>query len=188
MLRASIAIAALLAASAALAQDADEPKGFYFGGGLTETRFDADDFDVSDVDDIDDKDNSWKVIAGYRFVPQFAAEANYVDFGEATAPSLIPGTQGFASEARALALYGVGMLPVPYFDLFVKAGAAQIDAKQSGPGLNVDDDTTEFAYGAGAQARFGALGIRLEYEKFDTDVVGDLDLLSLGATFTFPTS
>jgi hypothetical protein len=24
-----------------------------------------------------------------------------------------------------------------------------------------------------------------EYEKFDTDVVGDLDLLSLGATYKF---
>jgi hypothetical protein len=185
MLRAGIAgLAVLLASSAAIAQDAEDAKGFYFGGGITQTRFDEDNFSVAEVDD---EDNSWKVIAGYRFMPQFAVEANYVDFGEATAPSLIPGTAGFANEAQALALYGVGMIPVPYFDLFVKAGAAQLDAKQTGPIGDVDDDVTEFAYGAGAQARFGNFGLRLEYEKFDTDLIGDLDLLSLGATFTFPT-
>jgi hypothetical protein len=185
MMRAAIAgLAVLLASPFAFAQEPEEATGFYFGGGVTQTRFDEDQFDV---DDVDDEDNSWKVIAGYRFIPEFAIEGNYVDFGEASAPALVPGTAGFASEAQAFALYGVGMIPVPYFDLFVKAGAAQIDAEQTTPIGNADDDVTEFAYGAGAQARFGNLGVRLEYEKFDTDLIGDLDLLSLSATFTFPT-
>ena len=29
------------------------------------------------------------------------------------------------------------------------------------------------------------LGIHAEYEKFDTDVVGDLDLITVGATYSF---
>jgi predicted porin len=184
MLRAGIAgLAVLLASSAAIAQeDADEAKGFYFGGGITQTRFDADNFDAGD---IDDEDNSWKVIAGYRFAPAFAAEANYVDFGEATAGSLVPGVAGSSAEAQAISAFAVGMIPVPWFDLFAKVGAAQIDAELIGPSA-ADDDTTEFAYGAGAQARLGNLGIRAEYEKFDTDLIGDLDLISLSATFTFP--
>ena len=60
------------------------------GAGITQSRWDADNFDV---DDLDDEDNSWKAIAGYRFNPN--------------------------------------------------------------------------------------------YEKFDTDVVGDLDLITLGATYSF---
>ncbi len=31
----------------------------------------------------------------------------------------------------------------------------------------------------------GAFALRAEYEKFDTDVVGDLDLISVGFTYTF---
>ncbi len=37
----------------------------------------------------------------------------------------------------------------------------------------------------GARWRIQNFGVQLEYEKFDTDVVGDLDLLSLGVTYTF---
>ncbi len=31
----------------------------------------------------------------------------------------------------------------------------------------------------------GHLGLRAEYEKLDTDVIGDLDVISVGFTFTF---
>ncbi len=48
-----------------------------------------------------------------------------------------------------------------------------------------EDKETELAYGAGVQFNLGNLGLRAEYEKFDTDVVGDLDVISIGATYTF---
>ncbi len=48
-----------------------------------------------------------------------------------------------------------------------------------------DDKSTEFAYGLGVQWNLGNLGLRAEYEKYDTDVIGDLDVISLGAVFTF---
>ena len=49
-----------------------------------------------------------------------------------------------------------------------------------------NDDDTEFAYGAGVRLRLMEnFAINAEYEKFDTDVVGDLDLITLGATYSF---
>lgn len=185
MLRTGITALLLLASSGvALAQDPQDSRGFYFGGGITQTRFDEDNFSLADVDD---EDNSWKAIAGYRVAPPFAIEANYVDFGEARAASLVPGIPESRAEAKAIAAYAVGMVPMPWFDLYAKAGAARIDAELTDAANSItrDDDTTEFAYGGGAQARFGNFALRAEYEKFDTDIVGDLDLISLSGTYTF---
>jgi hypothetical protein len=177
----TLMVGASLVGSAAFAQDQDVVKGFYAGGAITQARFDDENFSL---DDVDDEDNSWKVIAGYRFHENFAAEASYIDFGELSAQQLV-GTGSFTAEAKGLSLFAVGLIPVPYVDLFAKIGAAKIDSKTRGLVTNFDDDTTEFAYGAGAQWRWRNLAVRAEYEKFDTDIIGDLDLISLGATYTF---
>jgi opacity protein-like surface antigen len=170
-----------LAGTAAVAQDEDVVRGLYLGGAITQSRFDEDNFSLADVDD---EDNSWKVVGGYRFNENFAFEANYVDFGEMSAP-LLTGVGPFTAEAKGFSAFAVGMIPVPYVDLYAKLGAAQIDAETQGLTDDLDDDTTEFAYGAGAQWRWRNLAVRAEYEKFDTDIVGDLDLISVGATYTF---
>jgi hypothetical protein len=170
-----------LVGGTALAQDQDVVKGFYAGGAITQARFDDDNFSLADVDD---EDNSWKVIGGYRFHENFGAELSYVDFGELSAQQLT-GTGSFSAEAKGLTAFAVGFIPVPYVDLFAKIGVAKIDAKTRGLVTNFDDNTTEFAYGAGAQWRWRNLAVRAEYEKFDTDIIGDLDLISLGATYTF---
>jgi OOP family OmpA-OmpF porin len=185
MSRIWIATLALLgtsfAGSAAMAQDEDIVTGFYLGGAITQARFDDENFSL---DDVDDEDNSWKVVGGYRFHQNFAVEASYVDFGELSARSLV-GAGPFSAEAKGFTAFFVGMVPVPYFDLYAKLGAAQIDAETQGLATNFDDDTTEFAYGAGAQWRWRNIAVRAEYEKFDTDIIGDLDLISVGATYTF---
>lgn len=172
---------ALLGTGSAIAQDTQIEPGFYLGAGLTQSRFDADNFDV---DDIDDEDNSWKAIAGYRFNPNFGVEANYIDFGETSAP-VTPLGERFDAEAKGFALYAVGTIPVSMFDLYAKAGAARIDGEGRFGDVAFDDDDTEFAYGAGVRLRLQNFGIHAEYEKFDTDVVGDLDLISIGATYSF---
>jgi OOP family OmpA-OmpF porin len=184
MSRKTLALALLLSSSftgAAIAQESDVIRGFYLGGAITQARFDDENFSL---DDVDDEDNSWKVIGGYRFMENFAVEASYIDFGEMSA-RLLTGTGPFSAEAKGFAAFAVGLIPVPYVDLFAKVGAAQIDAETSGLPANFDDDTTEFAYGAGAQWRWRNLAVRAEYEKFDTDIIGDLDLISVGATYTF---
>jgi OOP family OmpA-OmpF porin len=155
--------------------------GFYAGASISQARFDDDEFEF---DALDDEDDTWKVVAGYRFNDKFALEGSYIDFGEAAAPFGL-GLNPVAAEAKGIAVQAVGMLPVPYVDLFAKVGVARMDAEGTGGDTAIDDQTTEFAYGAGAQWRWKNLALRAEYEKFDTDAIGDLDLISLGATYTF---
>ncbi len=186
MRNSTLALAILVAAQlplagAAFAQDSDVATGFYAGGGLNQSRFQADNFSVAD---IDKEDNSWKVIAGFRFNPNMALEANYIDFGKATSPSVAIGGP-FGAEAEAFALYAVGYWPIGSLDLYAKLGAAQIDAKGSVAAVLFKDSATELAYGAGLQYRWGNLAARAEYEKYNTDIVGDLDLITIGLTYTF---
>jgi OOP family OmpA-OmpF porin len=166
-----------------LAQAAEStvPTGFYLGGGITQSRWDGDEFSV---DDLDEEDNSWKVVAGYRFNDNFAIEGNYVDFGEAQAPAP-PLGEPFNAEAKAFSLFAVGLIPAGPFDFYGKVGAARIDGEGRFASVLFEDQATEFAYGAGVRWRLGGFGINAEYEKYDTDVVGDLDLITLGVSYTF---
>jgi hypothetical protein len=171
----------LLGSTAVLAQDAEPQTGFYLGGGLTQSRFDNDDFDV---DDIDNEDNSWKAILGARPHRNFAIEANYVNFGEATQPS-VPAGGPFEADADGYALFAMGIAPLGPIELYGKLGISRIDSDGNVGAVFFEDEATEMAYGAGIQFRIGALGLRAEYEKYDTDVIGDLDLITVGLTYTF---
>jgi OOP family OmpA-OmpF porin len=168
----------LLLSAPVFALAVDAPLGLYVGGGITQSRFDANTFSV------DNKDKSWKAILGFRIVENFSMEANYVDFGNATAPAaplglLVP------TEAIATSLFLVGTLPLQWLDLYAKAGAARTQAKGSSLGLPFNESSTKFAYGAGLAWRLDRLGIRAEYEKYTTDSVQDLDLITLAITYTF---
>ena len=173
--------AVLLGSAGVYAADAEPQTGFYLGAGLTQSRFDNNDFDI---DDIDDEDNSWKAIIGARPHRNFAVEANYVNFGKSTAPSTSPGGP-FKADADGYALFALGIAPVGPVELYGKLGVARIDAKGNAGAVLFEDKATELAYGAGVQFRLGSLGLRAEYEKYDTDVVGDLDLITVGLTYTF---
>jgi hypothetical protein len=173
--------AGLLAGTTAFAQAAEPQTGFYLGAGLTQSRFDNDDFDV---DDIDNEDNSWKAILGARPHKNFAFEANYVNFGKSTQPSVSAGGP-FRADADGYALFALGIAPVGPIELYGKLGVSRIDAKGNVDAVLFEDHATEFAYGAGLQFRLGGLGLRAEYEKYDTDRVGDLDLITVGVTYTF---
>jgi Outer membrane protein beta-barrel domain len=177
----SAAVLAAMASTSVLAQDAAPGTGFYVGAALTQSRFDSNNFAVSD---IDNEDNSWKAIVGVRMMPQLAFEANYINFGKSTAPSVSAGGP-FVADADGFALYGVGLMPVGPVELFLKAGVSRIDAKGNVGAVFYEDKATQFAYGGGVQLRLGSFALRAEYEKFNTDVIGDLDLISVGFTYTF---
>jgi hypothetical protein len=178
-----MALGSLACVTTVNAQSSDEPtKGLYIGGAAGQARFD----DNFDIGDLDREDTSWKALAGWRFADQFSLEATYIDFGDSTSPGAL-GLTPFAQEAKAFALQAVGYIPIPYVDLFAKVGAARIDAEGGGNGLaRQNDKSTDFAFGWGAQYRWKSLAIRAEYERFDTNVIGDLDLVSLGVTYTLP--
>jgi hypothetical protein len=181
-MRKSVKYASTLAALAAFAMSgAVAAEGFYVGASGLQSRFDSDDFAVEDVDE---EDTGWKIFAGIRPNSGFGIEAAFTQFGEAEAPAVAVGGP-FEAKAQAFSLFGVGYLPVGPVDLFLKAGAARIDAEGNVGAVFFDDEEIEFAYGVGVQFNLGRLGLRAEYEKFDTDVIGDLDVISLGVAISF---
>jgi hypothetical protein len=154
--------------AAAMAGDVDVPKGFYAGGAISQAQVDSD-FGYT-LSNGDDEVDGWKVIGGWRPHDNFAIEANYFDFGD---------------QVEGFSVFAVGLFPVSRVDLFAKAGLASVDIA---PFDYFDDNSTELAYGAGAQLRFDNLAIRAEYERLDLERLGDLNLISLGATYTFGTT
>jgi OOP family OmpA-OmpF porin len=159
-------------------------EGFYIGGAAQQSHFDSSQFDV---EDIDNDDYGWKAIAGFRFTPNFALEGTYTDFGKENAPSAAVGGP-FEADAEAFSVYGLALFPLGPVDLFAKAGASRIDSKGNVGAVFFKDHDTVFAYGAGIQLGMGNLALRADYEKYDTDVVGDLDAIMVGLTYTFPST
>jgi hypothetical protein len=169
-----------LGASAAQADD----DLFYVGAGVSRNQ-------ISDItnntlyySDIDK--TSWKVLGGFRPISFVGVEADYMNLGGES--STFFGARYAHSDSKAFAAYGVGFLPVPvpYLDLFVKAGAARWELQGSSsypnsPLFYFSTNGTSFAWGAGAQVHLGMIGARLEYEKFNVTNTGGAGIVSLDA-------
>ena len=178
----AIASALLLGALGVSAAQAATPVlGPYIGGSATQSRFDTDNFELSDVDD---EDTGWKAFVGWRFAPFFAVEGGYTDFGQsdATADQL---PDDFRLKVKGASVFGVGIIPIGPVELFGKAGGARLKVNGIYGDDRFRDSETNFAYGAGVSLAFGNVGVRAEYENFDADDAGHLDLISLGLTYTF---
>ncbi len=179
----AVALAAplMVLAAQANAQVIDPPEVLYVGGAITQSKFASGNFDG---DDFDDKDHGWKATLGYRFNRSFGVEGGFVYFGESTAQSASVGGP-FLAESRALTAFAVGFIPLGPLDLLGKIGLGRVDAQGNVGTLEYDERQNKLAYGVGAQRRRDRFAVRAEYEKFDTDVIGDIDMISLGLTYTF---
>ncbi|MEP7243883.1 MAG: outer membrane beta-barrel protein [Gammaproteobacteria bacterium] len=169
----------------AAAQAADN--GFYLGAGVVQSKLDnvGNDFNSGNLNDFKLDDTSYKLIAGFRPIDLFAVELNYTDLGSERKNA---GGVQFSADGKAYAAYAVGFLPIPIIDVYAKAGLVRYETNASadGPlGFRFDTKGTKFGYGAGVQAHLGSLAGRLEYEKFDVDHTDGVELLTLGATWTF---
>lgn len=171
----------------AVASAADN--GFYLGAGAARSKFDLD-------NPLDSKDTGYKLIAGLRLLDSFGVELNYADFGKATVPT------GIACEAlvgvdcpdttkvkgTATTAFAVGFLDFPLVDLFAKLGVSLSNGKVRGVNLSSfkeSDKNTDVVWGLGAQAHFGSLGARAEYERFKLFGDRKLDLISVSLLYTF---
>ena len=172
-----------LALVGSVAQAADN--GVYLGAGVSDAK-------LKDVlgtnSDLNLDNTAWKIIAGFRPIDLFAVEANYMDFGSVTRD--FGGVGSARADAKAFAAYAVGFLPipVPFLDVYGKAGFARTELNGSTSGVALtrfDKKDTEFAWGGGAQVRFSSLAVRLEYDNIDVKNTGGLDLYTLGVTWTF---
>ncbi len=172
-----------LGATAAHAQLPDA----YVGAGVTQARIDnifgsGADFDLNNT--------AWKLFAGVKPLPFLGVEANYMDLGSDTHRF---GFAGFSDRAHAdghaFSAFAVGFvpLPIPFVDVFAKAGLARWDLSGHTDSslFAIDDHGTDFAWGLGAQTRFGALGLRLEYEQFNVRNTDGAKTVSLDASFHF---
>lgn len=176
-----------LALAAGVAQ-ADSPT-FYFGAGISRNQLSGISNAGTDYSDI--SKDSWKVFAGFRPLSFIAGELDYMDMGSGT--STFGNGNTTTSKAKAFAGYAVGFLPipVPYLDLFAKAGLARYQLDGSGtaaggvPLLSFTTKSTEFAWGGGAQVHFGNFGARLEYENFNMTNTSGAGIVSLSLMLNF---
>jgi opacity protein-like surface antigen len=196
------AVAACGISAAALA---DEPLGIYVGAGLGESQIRSDDGSYGLPSYYNDYQTAWKVLIGFRPIHIVGIEASYIDFGQPARHHGINdiNVSGTDSHPTAPALFAVGYLPIPipYLDIFAKAGAARLttDVTQftqqpcvSGgpcpyfvPTSRQNETFTKFAYGAGVQSKFPfGLTLRAEYERISSQF-GDPDALMVSAIWSF---
>jgi hypothetical protein len=148
----------------------------------------------------------WEGFAGIRPLPFVGAEAEYIDFGSSGSTNVyrIPAPYSGITHPTATALFAVGYLPIPlpYLDVFAKAGVAELRSNVNisgvlgacGPGCDpvyldnfessVKGTYARPAYGAGLQIRLGSFALRTTYERISVNT-GDPDLLSLGVSWLF---
>jgi opacity protein-like surface antigen len=182
---------------------AEDSAGLYLGGsfGLSHVRSEG---DVCCVDwRFSRSFYGWSALAGVRPLPYLGFEAAYIDFGRTSGPKPGSFAGSFAehSSQKAAAVFAVGYLPLSRsnVDVYGKLGAARLRTDVQityGPfscpayfdcaPVTVEQDhwSTNLAYGAGVQGKWGPLVVRGEYERINAGG-GDPDLLSLGAIWRF---
>jgi OmpA-OmpF porin, OOP family len=148
--------AAVLVSAGAFAQPA--VPSFYVGGEVGQS-------DVANEDDI-----GFKILGGYQFHRNIAAELGY---GMLFDKSDV--------EVTAIELVGVGMFPIAnQFSLIGKLGLANVEA--DGPGGS--EDKTEITWGIGVQFDVSRnLGVRALWQRYETDEA--LDWIAIGAVWRF---
>jgi len=182
--------------------------GFYvgaeFGSGKSSTYIPTWEGSVP----VDNSAAGWSVFTGLRPNRYFGAELSYTDFGTLHRNNLDAGMGSviYKAEANRSAYggYAVGYLPVipNRWDLFAKVGYAGLVTSTHSLGnyLNVYVDgsaapigtasfssrqqASGFAFGFGSQYRFGALGVRAQYQGV-TASGATPSLVSLGAFWNF---
>jgi hypothetical protein len=184
--RTALAVGAFAAVLGGLAGFAHADNGPYVGVGATQTEVD----DISGLD-LHLHNSVPKWIAGYRFADFFGVEVNYANLGAQDAALLGSYSLGYAhADANEFSAYAMGYLPLPFVDLFAKAGLMRwqlaSNAEIGGvPIYSIDDNGLEFAEGLGGQLSFGPFAPRLEWEHSNLPYTHGLNLWTLGLTFTF---
>ena len=182
----ALGIVSLWAGTAAHADDT----GIYAGLSVGQAKTDFSDDGLDEL--FDGKDTAFKLFLGYRVLDWVGFEAGYVDLGEITLKGSQPGVTQFRLEEAGFNVFGVVYWDIAPVDLFAKAGfmVSQVHARTNtvfGPFDN-SENSTDLAWGVGAQLRFDKLAVRLEYERFDLDAGSGFespDMVSLGASWTF---
>jgi hypothetical protein len=154
----------------------------YVGAGISDNKLEDIGDSLSHIHDA-----SWKLLGGTRPRRWLAVEGDYLDLGSHT-DQYFGGTGSVHSDAQAFAAYAVGFLPlpIPFLDIYGKAGLANWRLHQDtnlAPGdfFHYSDNGTDFAWGVGGQVHFGNVGARLEHESFSVANTSGAKVISLDA-------
>jgi opacity protein-like surface antigen len=172
--------------------------GLYAGAGVGESTVRSDyGFDPDYPTDSHPHHTAYKVMVGIRPIPFVGAEAEYIDFGHPSSADNYSTTSFYEADShpKAGVVSAVGYFPLPFFDVFAKAGVARLETN-----INTYSETdcgecaptlirqnawqTKPAYGAGVQAHFLGLAVRGEYDRISSSF-GDPDAWMVSATWTF---
>jgi opacity protein-like surface antigen len=164
--------------------------GFYVGGALGQAKLKDWCSGGSGLVACDDKDTAWKILAGYQFHRNFAAEVQYMDLGTVSATGNFPpfGTVGVSADNTSWSASLLGILPLgSAFSLFGKLGIERIDQKSSvgfaGAAGSDKGSDSGVLFGVGAKlALTRSLRLRAEWERGDTL---KSEVVSLGAEWRF---
>jgi len=186
-IRAEHGLAGLLAAGLALGAmqaHAEDKTGFYVGLGVGNASVQdrVGNGELGHVN-FNGDDTSFKVLAGYMFIPWLGLELAYHDFGSPNDTLKNIGAKAEVEDATAWSGELIAQLPLGPVDIFAKGGIVSYDAKIKvrGEEGNFQDspDGEEAILGAGAQFNIGPFAIRGEYEYLD--IVDGVDLFTLSA-------
>lgn len=161
---------------------AGSDSGLYIGGSIGQSSAEAD-FDLGESSfKVDDDDNGYKIFFGYNFgvlpLLDLGIEADYRDYGTF-------GGNNVDTSVDSSELFGIVGLTLGPVGLFGKIGYSDTSLETGFDNFDINDSESATAYGLGAKINLGAFGIRAEYETLDLDVVDDLNMFSIGASYTF---
>lgn len=152
--------------------------GLYLGAGVGQIEGDR---------DFDDDAGTAKLFAGYNFgwLPflDLGAELSYMDGGKLH--GRVDG-HGASLEVDSWQAMGIAGLSLGPFGVYGKAGMAGWDAERRGNG-NIDHnyDGHDPVYGIGVRLKLFDVTGRLEFERIDTDDIGNIDSLVGSVIYTF---
>lgn len=186
------ALICALTSTAALAAD---PLGLYLGVGVGQAHVREDDGPNGPLN-FNRTDVAWDAFVGLHPLPFIGAELQYLDFGNPTARA---GAYEVSSSARGPAAFVTATAPLPFVDLYAKAGIGRLQsAITEDTSLAIfcsvghpdcrharsDSTATRFGWGLGLQFKLSSVGIRAEYVRFSAPN-GDPDLLSAALFWRF---
>ena len=182
-----IALGLMFCAGSVFAQ---QPRKWYAGLDIGQTRLNRAGGEDVDLSGLDDKSVSWSVLAGYRFSRFFALEAGYIDLGEFS-------DQDFSSSTRGIMFNMRGILPIgKHFELDLLFGPVWMKRELNFGSVSDDVSGTTGKVGIGFAVPVNErLAFNFEYSQyldfslgFDNDFdlyVDDTSEYSLGVRWKF---
>jgi opacity protein-like surface antigen len=189
----------LLAAAGAARAETENPSGPYIGAAYGDFTLKLDNLEgVGDVlQNLDSDASAYKVFFGWRFMPYFALEADYIDLGAPNGNFDASGSSGqYEVDLAGFGMYAIGTLPLGIFELSAKIGYYFHDVDlhvdfdnvgaNNGSVFDSNNSGEAFVYGVGAGVTFiEHINVNVEYEKMDIDKVDNAYIVWLNAAWRF---